>query len=190
MAKRGKGYNEKSLSNLKQNQNKRIKKLKEEAAQEIAEEVEISEEELEIIIPTKDLFKEKEQKRFIAFLKMYLKQFGGGESKLEVSDLVAIATLCKNHIYEDRIVTEAMSTADAMQPVEKLKKENAKLIEQLAATRVQRVDPRAGQDFTIMDIIDIYERQEKAAVKERLANDLKEEEYYHDKIATTVSGLL
>lgn len=189
MPKRGKGFNEKSLKNLKQNQDARLKKLKERAAKELSEEVDLDEEQLEIIIPTKALFKEKEQERFISFLKMYLRQFGR-DANLEVSDLVAIATLCKNHILEDRIILEAASTADAMLPVEKLKKENSKLIEQLAATRVQRVDPRAGQDFTIMDVIDIYEREEKASIKQRLESDLKEEEAFKDKISTTVSGLL
>jgi len=189
MAKRGKGYNERSLLNLKQNKKAIRDKLKKDIAHEIGEEIELNEEELEIIIPTKTLFSPEEQKRFMAFLKMYVRQFGK-QGELEVSDLVAIATLCKNHILEDKIIKEAESTADAMQPVEKLKKENAKLTEQLAATRQQRVDPRAGQDFTVMDLIADYQTQRREDIDEKIRRYKEEEKEFEDLIKTSPEDMI
>lgn len=187
MAKRGRGYNEKSLQNLKQNRQAMRDKLKEDVSK--IEEIELNEEELEIIIPTKALFKPEEQKRFMAFLKMYIKQFGK-QSELEVSDLVAIATLCKNHILEDRILSDAENAAEAIHPIEKLKKENAKLTEQLAATRVQRVDPRAGQDFTVMDLIAEYQTQRREDIDEKIKRYKEEEKDFEDLIKDSPEDMI
>lgn len=182
--------NPKSLANLKQNRNAKVKKQTAKAQKEILAELDISEEQLQVITPTKELFTPDEQKRFMNFLKLYLRQFSKGSS-LEVSDLVAISTLCKNHILEDNILKANKSDpAAAMASIEKLKKENAKLNDQLAATRVSRVDPRAGQDVTVQELVGEYDRMTKEDIRRKIREYEEEEKDYNDKISSSIETLI
>lgn len=190
MSKRGRGYNPKSRENLVQYQAPKKKEIEEKYTREIIEETALEEEHLDIIIP-KTFFKGiDEQERFMSFLKMYANQFAK-TGELETTDVVAIATLCKNHILEDRMLSSNKDEVEnVMSAVERLKRENAKLNEQLAATRVQRVDPRANQDVTIMDIISAYEKGERQSMREKMQRDSEPEKMLDGKYNTTVSGLI
>lgn len=188
MPKRGEGYNEKSISNLKQYQRPE-ERLEREAKKTAAKYLDyLSDAELEIITPTKTMFDVDEQKRFIGFLDMYLKQFVK-VGELETTDLVAIATLCKNHILESRILNE-LPIADAMTPVEKLKKENDRLTEQLAGKRSQRVDPRSNQDFTLQDLLLAYEDKKKEDIEEKKKRFQQEEEKFEGLIKSSFEDMI
>lgn len=182
-------YNDRSRENLMQYRSKTAKTKTDKLKKEISQEIEIDEEQIEIIIPTKKLFNPEEKTRFLSLLKLYLKQFSK-DQKLETSDMVAIATLCKNQILEDKIYAEADSVADAMPSVERLKKENAKINDQLAANRSQRVDPRSGQDITMSDVLEYYIKQSKEDLEERMREYEAEEGEYNDKIKTTVKDMI
>jgi hypothetical protein len=185
----GMAYNEKSRENLLQYRVQKSQSANDKIKKEIAKEVDIDLEQIEIIIPTKKLFNPEEKTRFLSLYKLYLKQFSK-DQKLETSDMVAIATLCKNQILEDRIYAEAETIADAMASVEKLKKENAKINDQLAANRSQRVDPRAGQDITMVDVLDNYLKKSREDLERRMQEYQTEEQEFDGKIKSTVEEMI
>ena len=157
MAEKKRNYNPKSRENLRQFQAARQKKDKEEITREILEEVNVDEDLLELIVAAKEVCKDKkEQDRFMSYVKEYLKEYGKKGAELTISDMDDIATLCINNIMITRLYKEAKgpdrSIADVMAAVDRFKKDNVKLKENLASTRKDRVDPKAGQIVTYLSI--------------------------------------
>ena len=156
----GRKYNPKSRENLRQYSESKNAQEKDSLIRSITEEVEIDipEEMLEVIIPTKKVFSADEQKRFIRLLKFNLKEIAADE-KLSFADVQSVAELCKNIILEDRLLADSHKKSDPttltgiMASVEKLKKRNATLSDSLATNRSARIDPRQGKNITVMDVL-------------------------------------
>jgi hypothetical protein len=179
-ATKGRKYNPKSRDNLRQ-YNVTSAKDKKQLVKSIAEEIEVDipEEMLEVIIPTKKVFKDKEEReRFALLLKLSLKEISS-EEKLTFSDIRAMAELCKNTILEDRLLENSNSPAtlvDVMTPVEKLKKRNATLLDTLATNRSARIDPRQGKDITVMDVLYTFDDEVQEDFQDKLLKRLESEE--------------
>lgn len=194
MGRPPKNYNPRSRENLKQYKSVLEKKRASKITKEIVNEVKISEELLETIIPKKDVFKGNEQERFTLYLKAYIKEYGSKGAELTISDLDDISQLCKNKILEDRLLKEAKSSdvgvADVMAAIDRLKKDNVKLKEQLASTRRDRVDPRAGQVITVMDLLEDYSRGTREGLERKMERYSAEEREFEEKIVTDIERVI
>lgn len=184
-AAKGRKYNPKSRDNLRQYNEANNAKDKKELVKSITDELEIniSEEMLEVIIPTKKVFSKEERERFVLLLKLSLKEISSDE-KISFSDIQAMAELCKNIILEDRLLEHSQKRAkenpiaivDVMAPVEKLKKRNATLTDSLATNRSARIDPRQGRDITVMDVLYTFDDDVQEDFQEKLMKRLTDEE--------------
>lgn len=194
MGRPPKNYNPRSRENLKQYKSVLDKKRTSKITKEIASEVKISEELLETIIPKKDVFKSNEQERFTLYLKAYIKEYGTKGAELTISDLDDISQLCKNKILEDRLLKEAKTTdigvADVMAAIDRLKKDNVKLKEQLASTRRDRVDPKAGQMVTVMDLLEEYSRGTRESLEKKMEKYSLEEEEFEERIKSDIEDVI
>lgn len=191
MADKKRNYNPKSRENLRQFQQVKQKKQKEEITQEILEEVSIDEELIELIVSAKEICKDKkEQDRFMQYVKEYLKEYGKKGTDLTISDIDDIATLCMNNILITRMLKGAKdSPEDVMAAVHRLKQDNVKLKENLASTRKDRVDPRQGQVITVSDIIGEYDK-DRSAKRRKIDDYLQEEEEVKSLAKTSVDELI
>lgn len=193
--KKKRNYNPKCRDNLKQYQAVKVKKQKEDITKEILEDidVDIDEDLLDLIIPAKDIFSGNEQERFAKYVKEYLKEYSGRGADLTISDMDDIAQLCMNNIMITRLLKEAKapdrSVADVMAAVEKLKKDNKTLKDNLGSARKDRVDPRANQTLTVSEIIGEYE-QERSKRRAKLAEYTQEEEEVKDLCHTSVDDMI
>jgi hypothetical protein len=195
--KEKKNYNPKSRDNLRQYSADKKKASQSQIMKGLAEEIdfELDPAVLEVIIPTDDVFTPKEKLRFLGFLKLYMNEFGK-DTIMSISDIDDIAQLCKNKILEDRLLVKVKKNADqdipdVMSAIDKFKKENAKLKEQLAANRSVRIDPRAARDVTVLDVLYEFDREASDLHENELMEKLEREE---EKVAglakTTVDEMI
>jgi hypothetical protein len=192
-----KNYNPKSRDNLRQYTAKGTSD-KDKLLQSMAEQVNIDPELLEVIIPSKKVFSTDEQKRFMKLVNLYFNELTSQDSKLTITDIQAMATLCKNAILEDRLLEDAnnkedkTAIAEVMASIDKLKKENAKLTESLATNRNVRVDPRAGKDITVMEVLYEFDnRTEDGYEENKLLHEFTEQEDKVSKlVADTVENMI
>lgn len=189
-----KSYNPRSRENLRQYKQPRMNEIQNAVLNKLAEVIKIDKEELEIIIPTTKIFSEEEAIRFWKYFELYATEFSA-EGNLTVSDRDDIATLCKNKILEDRLLEaskKGKEIADITNALEKYKRENQQLKKQLAATRDQRYDPRAGKDFTVLDLLRYYVESKQDAFKQKMITFKEEEEKEESqgKIKTTVADMI
>jgi hypothetical protein len=188
-------YNPKSRENLAQYARPRRAKEREKIKKEIVKDVglEISEEMLEVIIPAKKIFSDEEQKRFLLLFKLRAKELSDHDAKLTTSDVIAIAKLCKNSILEDRLLaaspTDGDGIASVMASINTLNKDTEKLTEKLATDRRQRVDPRAGKDVTVNDVLFMVE-EEKAAGRNKLKEMAEEENLVRGYVKSSVEDMI
>lgn len=181
----GRKYNPKSRENLRQYSEAKNAQEKDSLIRSITEEVdlEIPEEMLEVIIPTKKVFSHEEQKRFIRLLKFNLKEIAADE-KISFADIQSVAELCKNIILEDRLLADSQKKAKedpiaivgVMATVEKLKKRNATLTETLATNRSARIDPRQGKNITVLDVLYTFDNEVQEDFQEKLLAKLIQQE--------------
>jgi hypothetical protein len=195
MADKKRNYNPNSRNNLVQFQTAARKKRQEDITKEILGEVEVNEELLELVVAAKEICENKtEQTRFMGYVKEYLKEYSKKGTELTISDIDDIATLCMNNIMITRMYKTAknnadISVADVMASIDRLKKDNVKLKENLASTRKDRVDPKAGQIITVSDLISEYE-QERHARRSKLEDYLVEEEEVKNQCHTSVEDMI
>jgi hypothetical protein len=195
MADKKRNYNPKSRDNLVQFQTVARKKRQEDITKEILGEVEVNEDLLELVVAAKEVCESKaEQTRFMSYVKEYLKEYSKKGTELTVSDIDDIATLCINNIMITRMYRSAknnpeVSVADVVASIDRLKKDNVKLKENLASTRKDRVDPRAGQTITVSDLISEYE-QDRHSRRSKLEDYLVEEEEVKDQCRTSTDDMI
>jgi len=193
-------YNPKSRNNLTQYTRPKTEAEKKKLLKSIAAEAEIDLELLEVIVPTKKVFTDEEQKRFLKLVKLHLTELTEQGAKVTTQDMQALASLCKNLVMEDRLLEDAKTKfkqdptaiVNVMAAVDKLKKANEKLSESLATNRNIRVDPKRGSNITILDILEAYESETFGSAEERLAVLEAEEEELagEDKYVTTIDDMI
>jgi hypothetical protein len=185
--------NPNSVKNLKQNRDADSKKLKDATLEELADRLDM-EAVMQVIAPLSEIFKPEEQKRFMAYFKLYIQEFSLSDSHLTISDLDDVATLCKNKILEDRLLAasrkEPAGIAEYMPAIDKLKKENKSLKDQLAATRTQRVDPRSGKEITVLDILYEYEQRSRESLDDKLKQYEEEEQEIEGLFSSSIDKMI
>jgi len=190
-------FNPKSKENLIQYSRPKLEKEKEKIKKDIVKDpsIDIDEEMLEIIIPTKSIFSPEESKRFFLMFKLHIKELSENDSKLTVSDMKAVAKLCKNTILEDRLLEVAKKSKDGeaitsmMASIDKLNKDTEKLTEKLATDRKQRIDPRAGKDITVNDILFLVDEERQKGI-DKLRIYKEEEDKIKDKVKSSIEEMI
>jgi hypothetical protein len=193
---KAKKYNPKSRENLRQyNQGKKEAEQAKMIKAITAEvDIEIPAEMLEVIIPTKKVFSNEETKRFLQLLKLHLKEISS-DDKITFADIQNVAELCKNIIMEDRLLADAQTKAkedptaivNVMASIDKLKKRNQSLSESLATNRSVRIDPRAGRNLTVMDVLYTFDDEVQEEYQDKLLAKLDKEEKEVEGLARTTT---
>jgi acetolactate synthase small subunit len=194
-------YNPASRANLRQYSAPKAQKEQAKQMQEITDgfELDISAEDLEVIIPTKKLFIGDERERFMRLFKLHIKELTKS-GEVTFPDLQLVSELCKNIIMEDRLLTHAQENAkkdpkaltDVNTTVNNYKKRNKDISESLATNRNVRIDFRQSGKVTILDVIEDYERKSAAELQRKLEMLKREEDDKVDpnKYRTTVADMI
>jgi hypothetical protein len=115
------------------------------------------------LYPVYDVMDEEEQDIYYRILQMYLDDFD--KESLSAIDIDGILTLAMNRVLEKRIYKNMhlhpSDTSELMPSIEKLQKQNEKIKESLGQRRKDRIDPRAGGDITILDIVNSFDEARK-----------------------------
>jgi hypothetical protein len=194
-----KNYNPKSRENLRQYTAPQAEKETKKLLRSISEEIDIDEDLLEVIVPTKKVFSADERKRFLKLIKLHLIELTEHDSKITTSDIQALSMVCKNLIMEDRLLADAQTKAKAdptaianvMASIDKLKKANEKLSEGLATNRNMRVDPRSGREFTVMDVLYEFDNDRADEYENRMLDEYEEkEDKVKDLVKSSVEDLI
>jgi hypothetical protein len=129
------------------------------------------------IIPIKDLFNEDELPIYESLIDVYLNDFD--EDDLTAGDMDDIMSLAMNRVLEIRLLKssrdEPEKHLDVSSSIEKLRKENQKLKENLSSRRRDRINPNEFKGFSIVDLAVAFDenQREKLRLKE---NKLRDEE--------------
>ncbi|HHE64428.1 MAG TPA: hypothetical protein ENL09_00205 [Bacteroidetes bacterium] len=155
------------------------KKKKKEVESSVGERKRLILERLTEAIPLEEIFHEEELKIFLDYLEVYLKDFEDQElSGSDMDDIISIAT---NRVLELRLLRHSKSKASVQVQVstsiEKLRKQTEKLKENLAARRRDRMKG-SKHDFTIVDLVMLYEQNKDTMFKDRAKRLLDEEQEY------------
>lgn len=138
---------------------------------------------LKDVIPVNEMFSKDELPIYENLIDVYLKDFD--ESELTSSDIDDIMTLATNKIIEIRLLKASRGNAeshlDYSTSLEKLRRHNDKIKDNLAARRKDRVD-LTPKGFSIVDLAVAYDDNKKMEL-ERKARKLKREQ---DKILADI----
>lgn len=111
----------------------------------------------------------EEEEAFFSTVKQFVEDFPKNE--LSYSDLDDISNLALNRILELRILTLAKKSPkmilDAAQTIERFRKNSDKLKMNLASRRMDRVDTKNKQSFSIVDLAVAFDENKKQELEER-----------------------
>jgi len=130
------------------------------------------------IIPIEEIFTEPEASIYHDFVDVYLADFEGDD--LTSGDMDDIMDLAKNRGLEFRLLRTARDDADRQvdisAAVEKIRKENKVLKENLFARRKDRINPNEFKGFSIVDLAVAFDDQKKQKLQEQIRKNKLEEE--------------
>lgn len=115
------------------------------------------------LLPSADIFDEKELEIFNGLINLYLNDFD--ESQLSASDMDDILSLAMNRVLEIRLLKSAKGSTDtqidASTAIERLRKQTEKLKENLATRRKDRIDPKKYSGLSIVDLAVEFDSDKK-----------------------------
>jgi hypothetical protein len=122
------------------------------------------------IIPVNDIFEEDELPMYNALIDIYLKDFDTEDiSSGDMDDIMSLAT---NKILEIRLLKSSKGSAakhlDVSAAVEKLRKQNDKIKENLSTRRKDRIEPGRIKGISIVDFAVAFEEDKKRELQERI----------------------
>jgi hypothetical protein len=139
---------------------------------------------LKSIIPTQDMFNEDELPIYEGLIDIYLKDFD--EDDLTSSDIDDLMTLATNKILEIRLLKASKEDTgkhmDASSSIEKLRKQNEKIKDNLASRRKDRIDPHAFKGFSIVDIAVAFDNEKKQKLEKKSAKLRAEQVEFEEKL--------
>jgi len=133
----------------------------------------------------------EEEEAFLYTVKQYVEDIPKGE--LSFSDLDDVANLALNRILELRILTLAKKSPkmilDAAQTIERFRKNSDKLKMNLASRRMDRIDTKNKQSFSIVDLAVAFDNERKAELvnKEKELQE-KREKFLNSKKSKEVDN--
>ena len=139
---------------------------------------------IHILVPMRDALESQEEEEvFFGIIKHFVRDFPRGE--LTASDVDDISTIALNRILELRLLkvskNKPQNILDAGSTIEKLRKNSDKLKMNLASRRMDRVDTKNKQSFSIVDIAVAYDTKRRAELEDRVKLLDKEEAAFASK---------
>ena len=133
---------------------------------------------LKEIIPIDDIFKDDEKKIYESLVDIYLKDFESDD--LTSSDMDDVMSLAMNRVLEIRLLKTGKDSTDkqidASTAIEKLRKQNDKIKDNLLSRRKDRINPHEYKGFSIVDLAVAFEQSKKKGLLEKVAVNRREEE--------------
>lgn len=128
-------------------------------------------------IPTSDIFKEDEIEMYEGLVSAYLDDFD--QEQLTANDMDDIMSIATNKVLEIRLLKSSKDNEDkqldSSNAIEKLRKQNEKLKENLASRRKDRIDPKRYSGFSIVDLVVLFDEEKKQKMEDKVGNFSKEE---------------
>lgn len=133
---------------------------------------------LKEVLPVIDIFTEDELSIYNDLVDVYMEDFDEGD--LKSSDIDDILDLAKNRVLEFRLLKTSKEDIDkqldASAAIEKLRKQNDKIKENLSSRRRDRIDPNKYKGFSIVDLAVAFDNERKYELTEKVRKLSKEEE--------------
>lgn len=133
---------------------------------------------LKEVIPIDDIFAADEKKIYESLVDIYLKDFE--KDDLTSSDMDDVMSLAMNRVLEIRLLkTGKLSTdkqIDASAAIEKLRKQNDKIKDNLLSRRKDRINPHEYKGFSIVDLAVAFEQKKKKELLKKVALNKEEED--------------
>ena len=118
---------------------------------------------LKSIVPVAELYNDEELKLYNSLIEVYLMDFD--EDDLTSSDMDDIIDLAKNRVIEVRLLKTSKDLPDRQidisSALDRLRKQNDKIKENLSSRRRDRIDPNKYKGFSIVDLAVAFDDDRK-----------------------------
>lgn len=135
------------------------------------------------LIPIEEIFNEAEANIYRDFVAVYLADFD--KEELTAGDMDDIMDLAKNRVLEFRLLKTSRDDADRQVDIsaalEKIRKENKVLKENLATRRKDRINPNELKGFSIVDLAVAFDEEKKQKLQQQIHKNRIEEEAVLEK---------
>lgn len=129
------------------------------------------------IIPIEEIFSEAEAALYHDLVDVYLNDFDTED--LTSGDMDDIMDLAKNRVLEFRLLKTSKDDTDKQIDIsaalEKIRKENKVLKENLASRRKDRINPNEFKGFSIVDLAVAFDEEKKFKLQEQIRKNREEE---------------
>jgi len=129
------------------------------------------------LIPIDEIFNEAEASIYHDFVDVYLADFD--REDLTSGDMDDIMDLAKNRVLEFRLLKTSKDDVDRQVDIsatlEKIRKENKVLKENLATRRKDRINPNELKGFSIIDLAVAFDESKKQKLQEQIRKNIVEE---------------
>ena len=133
---------------------------------------------LKQVLPVEEIFNKDELRMYKDLIDVYLADFD--EDELKASDFDDIMDLAKNRIMEFRLLKGGMDDPekqiDMAPTIEKIRKQNDKLKENLSARRRDRINPNEFKGFSIVDLAVAFDEKKREKIRTQIKKKRAEEE--------------
>ena len=130
------------------------------------------------LIPIEEIFTDPEASIYRDFVEVYLADFE--KEDLTAGDMDDIMDLAKNRVIEFRLLKTSRDDADRQVDIsaalEKIRKENKVLKENLATRRKDRINPNELKGFSIVDLAVAFDEEKKIKLQKQIRKNRVEEE--------------
>ena len=130
------------------------------------------------LIPIDEIFTAPEASIYHDFVDVYLADFD--KEDLTSGDMDDIMDLAKNRVLEFRLLKTSRDDTnrqiDISAALEKIRKENKVLKENLATRRKDRINPNEFKGFSIVDLAVAFDEKKKQKLQEQIRKNKVEEE--------------
>ena len=130
------------------------------------------------LIPIDQIFNPDEASIYHDFVDVYLADFD--KEDLTSGDMDDIMDLAKNRVLEFRLLKTSRDDVDRQVDIsatlEKIRKENKVLKENLATRRKDRINPNEFKGFSIIDLAVAFDEEKKQKLQEQIRKNKVEED--------------
>ena len=130
------------------------------------------------LIPIEEIFNPDEASIYHDFVDVYLADFD--KEDLTSGDMDDIMDLAKNRVLEFRLLRTSKDNVDRQVDIsatlEKIRKENKVLKENLATRRKDRINPNELKGFSIVDLAVAFDDEKKQKLQDQIRKNKKGEE--------------
>jgi hypothetical protein len=129
------------------------------------------------IIPIDQIFTPEEASLYHDLVDVYLNDFD--QEDLTSGDMDDVMDLAKNRVLEFRLLKTSKDNTDSLVDIsaslEKIRKENKVLKENLASRRKDRINPNEFKGFSIIDLAVAFDEEKKFKLQEQIRRNRGEE---------------